>query len=111
MKNRLILTACASALLLGLPAAAPAWAKAPPAVASAAQGGVEVPPLGFAKRVLAMIRDRAIVSTSGKSIPVAIDTICVHGDNPAAVAMARAVRSTLEQAGVAIRPMAAALAG
>jgi UPF0271 protein len=63
-----------------------------------------------AKRVLAMVRDRAIVSTSGKSIPVQIDTICVHGDNPAAVAMARAVRATLEQAGVTIRPMAASLA-
>ncbi|MFY7961062.1 MAG: LamB/YcsF family protein, partial [Elsteraceae bacterium] len=64
-----------------------------------------------AKRVLAMVRDRAIVSTSGKVIPVQIDTICVHGDNPAAVAMARAVRATLEQAGVTIRPMAASLAG
>ena len=53
MKNRLILTACASALLLGLPAAAPAWAKAPPASAAAVQGGVQVPPLGFHKRVLA----------------------------------------------------------
>lgn len=53
MKNRLILTACASALLLGLPAAAPAWAKAPPASATAIQGGVQVPPLGFHKRVLA----------------------------------------------------------
>lgn len=55
MKNRLILTACASALLVGLPAAA--WAKAPPAAASASanpvQGGVEVPPLGFHRRVLA----------------------------------------------------------
>ena len=38
MKNRLILTACASALLLGLPAAAPAWAKAPPAAARTAFG-------------------------------------------------------------------------
>ena len=51
MKTRLILTACASALLLGLPAAALAEA-APPATITAAQGGIEVPPLGFAKRVL-----------------------------------------------------------
>ena len=43
MKTRLILTACASALLLGLPAAAPttAWAEsAAPAITAAAQGGV-----------------------------------------------------------------------
>lgn len=53
MKTRLILTACASALLLGLPLAAPAWAKAPAVATAAVQGGVEVPPLGFHKRVLA----------------------------------------------------------
>ena len=52
MKTRLILTACASALLLGLPAAAFAEGAAP-AVTTAAQGGVAVPPLGFNKRVLA----------------------------------------------------------
>lgn len=52
MKTRLILTACASALLLGLPAAAFAEG-APPATITAAQGGVAVPPLGFHKRVLA----------------------------------------------------------
>ncbi|MCW5731245.1 MAG: 5-oxoprolinase subunit PxpA [Alphaproteobacteria bacterium] len=58
-----------------------------------------------AGRVLEMVQDGAIRATSGKRIPVRIDTICVHGDNPAAVAMARAVRGTLEGAGIAIRPM------
>ena len=55
MKTRLILTACASALLLGLPAAAFAEGAAPATVTvtAAAQGGVTVPPLGFNKRVLA----------------------------------------------------------
>jgi zinc protease len=53
MKTRLILTACASALLLGLPAAAFAEGAAPATVTTAAQGGVAVPPLGFHKRVLA----------------------------------------------------------
>jgi zinc protease len=53
MKTRLILTACASALLLGLPAAAFAEASPPAAATAATQGGVAVPPLGFTKRVLA----------------------------------------------------------
>ncbi|WP_436356733.1 M16 family metallopeptidase [Brevundimonas sp. CEF1] len=53
MKTRLILTACASALLLGLPAAAFADSAPPATAAAAAQGGVAVPPLGFTKRVLA----------------------------------------------------------
>ncbi len=59
-----------------------------------------------ARRVQAMVREGAIISQSGKRIPVAIDTVCVHGDNPAAVAMAERVRDRLEQAGIAIRPMA-----
>lgn len=51
MKTRLILTACASALLLGLPAAAIAATSSAPAVTATA--GIEVPPLGFVKRTLA----------------------------------------------------------
>ena len=51
------------------------------------------------------VREGAIISASGKRIPVAIDTVCVHGDNPAAVAMAAEVRNRLEQAGIAVRPM------
>ncbi len=60
-----------------------------------------------ADRVLAMVREGAIISGSGNRIPVSIDTVCVHGDNPAAVAMASRVREKLEGAGIAIRPMAA----
>ena len=43
---------------------------------------------------------------NGKRIPVEIDTICVHGDEPTAVAMARTVRAKLEGAGIAIAPFA-----
>ena len=56
-----------------------------------------------------MVRESAIISGSGKRIPVAIDTVCVHGDNPAAVAMAERTRDKLEQAGIAIRPIAETL--
>ncbi|RZJ44595.1 MAG: insulinase family protein, partial [Brevundimonas sp.] len=48
MKTRLILTVAASALLLGLPAAAPALAQTAAPVA----GAVVVPPLGFQERTL-----------------------------------------------------------
>jgi UPF0271 protein len=61
-----------------------------------------------AERVLRMIEDRAITTVSGKRIPAVIDTVCVHGDEPSAVAMARAVRSTLEANGVTIAPFAPA---
>ena len=69
-------------------------------------GAVLHNPEEAAARVQAMVREGAIISNSGKRIPVAIDTVCVHGDNPAAVAMAGLVRDKLEQAGIAVRPMA-----
>ena len=55
-------------------------------------------------RVLAMVQDQAITATTGKRLPARVDTICVHGDNPEAVAMARSIRQALEQAGIAVRP-------
>ena len=58
-----------------------------------------------AGRVVDMVEAGAVISQSGRRIPVKIDTVCVHGDNPAAVAMARAVRSALEVKGIAVRPM------
>jgi 5-oxoprolinase (ATP-hydrolysing) subunit A len=60
-------------------------------------------------RVLRMVEEQAITSVSGRKIPVPIDTICVHGDNPAAVAMARRIRDDLGRAGIAVRPMAETL--
>src|SRR6516162_2592317 len=53
-------------------------------------------------RVVAMVLDEAIVSRSGKRLPVRLDTLCLHGDAPSAVAAARAVRQGLEAAGVKI---------
>jgi 5-oxoprolinase (ATP-hydrolysing) subunit A len=69
-------------------------------------GAVLHDPEEAAARVQAMVREGAIISSSGKRIPVAIDTVCVHGDNPAAVAMAGLGREKLEGAGIAVRPMA-----
>ncbi|MCI0430682.1 MAG: 5-oxoprolinase subunit PxpA [Rhodospirillales bacterium] len=69
-------------------------------------GSVLTDPELAAERVLRMVEEQAITSVSGKKIPVRIDTICVHGDNLAAVAMAAKVRARLETAGVSIRPMA-----
>jgi UPF0271 protein len=57
-----------------------------------------------AERILRAVQDKAITTVSGKRIPVEIDTICVHGDEPSAVAMARTVRARLEANGVKIGP-------
>lgn len=52
-----------------------------------------------ADRVLAMVEEGAVTSINGVKVPVAIDTICVHGDTPGAVVLADRVRNRLEQGG------------
>ena len=61
-----------------------------------------------AERILRALQDKVIVSITGKKVPVQVDSICVHGDTPTAVDMARQLRQRLEQAGVEIRPYTAA---
>ena len=63
-----------------------------------------------ATRIVNFVEEGAISSVNGKRIPVQIDTICVHGDTPSAVAMAGKVRKALSEAGIHIRPMAETLA-
>ena len=60
---------------------------------------------GLSQRAALPLRG-AVVSLSGRRVPVAVDSICVHGDTPGAVAMARAVRGALQAAGVALHPFA-----
>lgn len=58
----------------------------------------------IAARVVRMVQDRAIVAASGKVIKVAVDTVCIHGDTPGAVAIAQRIRSALDAAGIAVAP-------
>jgi UPF0271 protein len=51
------------------------------------------------------VTDGAIHARSGKVIPAACDSICLHGDGPEALAIARQVRTALEAAGVTLAPM------
>lgn len=61
---------------------------------------------GAVQNVLAMVRNQAITTASGKRLPTPVDTICIHSDTPGAIAIARDVRKGLEQAGVRIAPFA-----
>ena len=49
-----------------------------------------------------MLDEGAIVSVSGRRLPTAIDSICVHGDGPDAVASAAALKQGLTAAGWAL---------
>ena len=63
-------------------------------------------PEAAAARMVRFVTGGAIEAASGRRIPAACDSICLHGDGPEAVAIARAVRAALEAAGVALAPMA-----
>jgi UPF0271 protein len=49
--------------------------------------------------VMRMVEEQALISITGKRIPVNPQSICVHGDNAEAVATAKALREGLEKAG------------
>ena len=53
--------------------------------------------------VLAMLEAGALIAIDGQRLPTPIDSICVHGDGPDAVAAADAIRAGLAAAGVAVR--------
>jgi UPF0271 protein len=63
-------------------------------------GAVLHDPDTIAARILAMVQAGAIITAQGTHLPARIDTICLHGDGPEAVGIARALRATLEGAGV-----------
>ena len=57
-----------------------------------------------ASRMLRLVRDGVVEAVDGSLASVQAQSICVHGDSPGAVAMARAVRAALEADGMAVRP-------
>ena len=59
-----------------------------------------------ASRMVEMVKAGAILTATGERLESRIDTICVHGDSVAAVALARSVRKGLEDAGVKLQAFA-----
>lgn len=59
-----------------------------------------------AERALRMVVEHAVETVDGGVIGLDVASLCVHGDTPGAVELARATRSALEGAGVEVRPFA-----
>ena len=57
--------------------------------------------------VLRMLSAKAIVTAQGQHLPCRIDSICVHGDGPDAVATAQALRAALIEQGYALTQLVA----
>ena len=75
-------------------------------VARGQPGAMVHDPAEAAARMVEFVRKGAIVANSGRVVPAACDSICLHGDGPEAVGIARAVRAALEAEGVTLAPMA-----
>jgi 5-oxoprolinase (ATP-hydrolysing) subunit A len=58
----------------------------------------------IADRVVRMVQDGAVVSVTGKVIKMRTDTVCIHGDTPGAVDIARDLRRALKNAGIDVAP-------
>jgi UPF0271 protein len=58
-----------------------------------------------AKRALKMALEGKVIAIDGTEIRLQADTLCVHGDNPAAVEMVKRIRQELKDAGVVVIPM------
>lgn len=63
-------------------------------------------PAAVAARAVAIAIDGHVVAVDGSLVAVRARSICIHGDTPGAVAMARAVRAGLEVAAVGLHSFA-----
>ena len=66
-------------------------------------GAVLSDPDEVGRRVVRMVTEGRVTAADGSTVTVEAESMCVHGDSPGAVAMARSVQQALQQAGVALR--------
>jgi UPF0271 protein len=74
-------------------------------------GTVYREPTKALEQALRLIETGEVVTRSGKVIKVEIDTICVHGDEPSAVTVAKAIRAGLDQEGIEVVTLPEMMAG
>ncbi|MEU6914353.1 LamB/YcsF family protein [Streptomyces olindensis] len=70
------------------------------------EGAVVTDPDVVVERSLSMARSGEVVSLSGTRIEVRARSLCLHGDTPGAVELARRVRERLEASGVRVEAFA-----
>ncbi|NMO49612.1 LamB/YcsF family protein [Actinoplanes sp. TBRC 11911] len=70
------------------------------------EGAVLHDPVVVAARMARLVTEGTLVATDGTTLMVQAESICVHGDSPGAVAMARAVGDALRAQGVRVEAFA-----
>ena len=69
-------------------------------------GAVLTDPREVAERAVGLARDGAVRATDGQWVSIDADSICVHGDTPGALELARAVHAALSEVGIEVRSFA-----
>ncbi|WP_068298264.1 LamB/YcsF family protein [Pararhodobacter sp. CCB-MM2] len=67
-------------------------------------GAVLHDPEAIAARMLRLVTEGRLTAVDGTEITLEAQSICVHGDTPAAVAIASHLRGALERAGITLAP-------
>lgn len=71
-------------------------------------GAVIEDPDRAAEQALRMAREGTVIALDGTVIALEVETLCVHGDNPAALGHVRTIRRALEAEGIRIAALGAA---
>ena len=69
------------------------------------QEGALLTPAEAEIQALRLVERTEVVTHGGQVVPMSAQTLCVHGDGPAAVEVASTVRRALTSVGVAVRPL------
>ena len=57
------------------------------------------------RRAVRMVKEGLVTAADGTDVPLQADTLCVHGDNPHAVALTHRLQEALTAEGVALMPL------
>ncbi len=71
-----------------------------------APGAVLHDPAAVVARAVRMVVDGNVTASDGSLLPMAFDSLCLHGDTPGAVQLAMVIRAALTGAGVLVAPFA-----
>lgn len=67
-------------------------------------GAVITDPSQAAAQAVQLASKQSVTTTDGSIIPMLVDTLCIHGDTPNAIEIAREVRGALQKSGIEIAP-------
>jgi UPF0271 protein len=70
-------------------------------------GALHETPENAAAQAVSIVRDGRVRAHDGTDVAIRADTLCVHGDTPGAVAIARAIRAAFAEAGIELAPLGA----